>query len=201
MDLDTRDRILNAAGKLFGEVGYTRTTTRAIAAEAGVNEVTLFRHFNSKPNLLKAFVEQFNAEGFPGTFEDQLTGSYPDDIRAMAKLSLEAVTERFQLLRIMLCDLFELPELRDLALAGARQNTIQLVRYFQQQIDAGVIRADLQPEAVTEAFGALFSTSIIVPLFFQTDITPGITAETLLAQMADIFVQGTINHPASTEGN
>ena len=56
---DTRQRILEAAAQVFAEKGYARATTRVLAAAAGVNEVTLFRHFGSKQNLFAAVIEQF----------------------------------------------------------------------------------------------------------------------------------------------
>lgn len=199
MDTGTRERILNAAGRLFAEQGYARTTTRAIAAAAGVNEVTLFRHFSSKQNLLRAFVEQFNAEGFPGTFEQNLTGSYPDDVRFMARAAMQSTIENFQLLRIMLCDALDVPEIRQAALEGARQNAALFAGYFRRQIEAGVVRDDLLPEALAQTFDALFSSSLIVPLVFQTGLLPDMPAETLRDQMADIFIQGTLKH--SPEGN
>ncbi|NWG18408.1 MAG: TetR/AcrR family transcriptional regulator [Chloroflexi bacterium] len=199
MDTDTRERILKAAGRLFAEQGYARTTTRAIAAAAGVNEVTLFRHFSSKQNLLRAFVEQFNAAGFPGTFEQNLTGAYPDDIRYMARAAMQSTIENFQLLRIMLCDALDVPEIRQAALEGARQNTALFADYFRRQIEAGAVRDDLLPEALAQTFDALFSSSLIVPLVFQTGLSPNMPAETLRDQMADIFIQGTLKH--SPEGN
>lgn len=199
MDTDTRERILKTAGRLFAEQGYARTTTRAIAAEAGVNEVTLFRHFSSKQNLLRAFVEQFNAQGFPGTFEQNLTGSYPDDVRFMARAAMQSTIENFQLLRIMLCDALDVPEIRQAALEGARQNAALFADYFRRQIEAGVVRDDLLPEALAQTFDALFSSSLIVPLVFQTGLSPDMPAETLRDQMADIFIQGTLKR--SSEGN
>lgn len=51
-----RDRLVSAAGTVFAREGLEGATTRAIAAEAGVNEVTLFRLFGSKKNLLAAVV-------------------------------------------------------------------------------------------------------------------------------------------------
>jgi AcrR family transcriptional regulator len=45
--------ILEAAARLFGEHGYRGTTTRRIAREAGVSEVTLFRQFGTKDALLR----------------------------------------------------------------------------------------------------------------------------------------------------
>ncbi|NJK64654.1 MAG: helix-turn-helix transcriptional regulator [Synechococcaceae cyanobacterium SM2_3_1] len=50
----TRQRLLNTAKELFARQGITHTTTRQIAEAAGVNEVTLFRHFKSKQGLLLA---------------------------------------------------------------------------------------------------------------------------------------------------
>jgi AcrR family transcriptional regulator len=50
----TRQRLLTTAKELFVRQGITQTTTRQIADEAGVNEVTLFRHFGTKQGLLLA---------------------------------------------------------------------------------------------------------------------------------------------------
>jgi len=49
--LTAKDKIRDAALKLFSENGYTRTATAAIAKEAGTNEVTIFRIFGSKKAL------------------------------------------------------------------------------------------------------------------------------------------------------
>ncbi len=51
---DAATRLLRAARDVLARDGVAGLTTRAIAAEAGVNEVTLFRHFGSKSALLDA---------------------------------------------------------------------------------------------------------------------------------------------------
>ncbi|WP_446936334.1 TetR/AcrR family transcriptional regulator [Lysinibacillus fusiformis] len=56
----TAERIIEAALQLISEKGYTAATTKTIAELAGVNEVTLFRHFGNKRGLLKAIVEKFS---------------------------------------------------------------------------------------------------------------------------------------------
>lgn len=48
----TRSRLLKAALEVFAEAGIAGATTKAIARMAGVNEVTLFRHFHSKNSYL-----------------------------------------------------------------------------------------------------------------------------------------------------
>ncbi|MGQ0642028.1 MAG: TetR/AcrR family transcriptional regulator [Gemmatimonadaceae bacterium] len=47
-----RQRILEAAARIYATSGFRGATTRRIAEEAGVNEVTLFRLFGSKAVLL-----------------------------------------------------------------------------------------------------------------------------------------------------
>ncbi len=50
--ISTRERIVNTARSLFAEKGYERTTTAEIAREAGISEGTIYRHFDSKKELL-----------------------------------------------------------------------------------------------------------------------------------------------------
>lgn len=50
----TRAALLAAAARLVHDVGYTQTTTRAVAQAAGVAEGTLYRHFPDKASLLLA---------------------------------------------------------------------------------------------------------------------------------------------------
>lgn len=54
------EQLLTAALKVFAAAGTRGATTRRIAQEAGVNEVTLFRHFGSKEALIKQAVSSTN---------------------------------------------------------------------------------------------------------------------------------------------
>jgi len=48
-----RDEILSAAAGVFAQHGFRGSTTRRIADAAGVNEITIFRHFGSKEALIR----------------------------------------------------------------------------------------------------------------------------------------------------
>lgn len=52
----TRDRLLAAADRIYAAQGFAGTTTRQVAAEAGVNEVTLFRQFVTKERLIEEVI-------------------------------------------------------------------------------------------------------------------------------------------------
>lgn len=54
----TRQRLIQTALELFVIQGVTDTTTKQIAEQASVNEVTLFRHFGNKYGLLFAVIEE-----------------------------------------------------------------------------------------------------------------------------------------------
>lgn len=53
----TRDQILEAARRTFGEVGYDRATIRGIASAAGVDPALVHHYFGSKEDLFVAALE------------------------------------------------------------------------------------------------------------------------------------------------
>ena len=58
--IETKERILDAAEKLFGNSGFSATSLRDITAEAGVNLASVNYHFGSKEALLgKVFERRF----------------------------------------------------------------------------------------------------------------------------------------------
>ncbi len=52
--VQTRDRLLDIAGELLGEVGIERISTNMIAARAGVSPAALYRYFKDKYGVLEA---------------------------------------------------------------------------------------------------------------------------------------------------
>lgn len=55
---EARERIVQAAFRLFGRQGYTQTSVQEIAAAAGVKKPVLYYYFGSKEGLYRALVEQ-----------------------------------------------------------------------------------------------------------------------------------------------
>jgi AcrR family transcriptional regulator len=53
----TRDRIVSAAAKLFYGEGIRAVSVDAVAAKAGVTKRTLYYHFDSKDELIAAYLE------------------------------------------------------------------------------------------------------------------------------------------------
>jgi TetR/AcrR family transcriptional regulator, transcriptional repressor of aconitase len=54
----TRDQLVKAAADVFGDKGFESATLQEIASRAGVTSATVYRHFESKADLLLCVVEQ-----------------------------------------------------------------------------------------------------------------------------------------------
>ncbi len=53
-----REQILSAAAQVFSKTGYSRATTKQIAAAAGISEGLVYTYFQSKAELLVAMLNQ-----------------------------------------------------------------------------------------------------------------------------------------------
>ncbi len=58
----TRLRIADAARKLFVRDGYAATSIKAIAAEAGVSEPTIYLRFGNKKAIIEAIVDSMDTQ-------------------------------------------------------------------------------------------------------------------------------------------
>jgi TetR/AcrR family transcriptional regulator len=55
---DRKQQVLESAARCFARHGYRGTTTAMIAAEAGVSEPIIYRHFKNKHDLFIALIEE-----------------------------------------------------------------------------------------------------------------------------------------------
>ena len=188
---ETRRRILRAASHVFAEQGYARATTRALAAAAGVNEVTLFRHFGNKQNLFAAVIDEYAASALTTAFEAQLTGDYRRDLLTMGRQVMHALLERSDAVRLMLCEATHFPEVRDVMAQNPRELRQALSRYLERQMEQGKVRP-LHPEVAAQAFWGMFFAYAISLGLLAEPVGPEISQDELLVSFVDIFMDGTL---------
>jgi AcrR family transcriptional regulator len=80
-------RILESADELFAEIGFDATTTREIAARAGVNKALIHYHFESKHQLLDRLLARYYDE-LSVVLADALSSG--EDLRARFGALLDA---------------------------------------------------------------------------------------------------------------
>jgi AcrR family transcriptional regulator len=107
---DRRQRLLDAAADLFSRQGYKGTTTRQIAAKAGVTEALIYRHFRTKEDLYWEVIEaRCKARGARSQLKQRLNSG--DDIAAVfSEIGADILhrhTEDPQLYRLLLFSALE----------------------------------------------------------------------------------------------
>jgi AcrR family transcriptional regulator len=80
----TRQSVIDAALKLFGQRGYSGTTLRLIAAEAGCSRGPIYWHFANKEELFEAILaySQVPLEQLIDEYQDSHTLDDPEDVAA-----------------------------------------------------------------------------------------------------------------------
>jgi AcrR family transcriptional regulator len=189
---DTQQRILAAAAQVFTNEGYAGATTRAIAAEAGVNEVTLFRNFGNKKALLLAVIERFSALPGLGALAGQLTGDYREDLARIAAVFMEMLGRNRRHILMTIAEAQRDPEIREIvALPPARQRQM-LGQYLRQQMERGVVRDLPNPDLVAQSFFGMFLEYHLAQLLLPEAEADAVPPEEVVAQLVDLFVQGTV---------
>jgi AcrR family transcriptional regulator len=83
---DTRQRITEAAVELHGTIGPARTTISAVAERAGVQRLTVYRHFPTEGDLLAACTGRWQQE-HPAPDPGEWMGIADPEARARAALT------------------------------------------------------------------------------------------------------------------
>src|SRR5512138_775793 len=154
--MNLRDQLLDAAVRVYAEVGYRGATTRRIAQEAGVNEITLFRHFGSKDTLLHEAIARAGAEMVAFALPVEPTDP-PDEILAWARAQLTHMSERRSLIRTCMGQMEEHPAIvssidKPPALAAG-----DLARYLRRLRELGLATAEFDEHvAAASLMGMLF---------------------------------------------
>lgn len=61
--MNTKDRILREALRLFSEKGFEAVSVRNIAGAVGIKESSLYNHFTNKQDIFDSIISEYNARG------------------------------------------------------------------------------------------------------------------------------------------
>ncbi|QSX08513.1 TetR/AcrR family transcriptional regulator [Alkalibacter rhizosphaerae] len=101
---ERQEQILKSALQLFTQLGYKGTTTAAIAKQAKISEVTLFRHFSSKQEIFMKCIEPV----FMDTMEVAMDADKTSDPKATMKRLLteriKTISQNHSLVKLVLSE-------------------------------------------------------------------------------------------------
>ncbi len=142
----SRERILEAASRVYAKHGFRGATTRLMAIEAGVNEVTLFRTFGSKGALIEAVLCLHHAKSPPPELTAEPSDP-PAELGEFVRLSLERVREMRPLLIHSMGEIDERPEAAEFACRGRRAVHDSVTGYLRRLQERGMARPDIDVDA------------------------------------------------------
>ena len=190
----TKQRLLDATLKLISEKGYLGATTREIAQEAGVTELTLFRHFGTKERLFEALL---SSHTFLPKLKELLPGlhdlGYEEALQLIAIRFLLSLKERKAMVKIMYSEVTIYPEkIKKLYNNFLEEVRLTLAAYFSDMKKKGLLR-DVAPEMAARVFlGMLFSYFRSEELMRSGGMKKTVM-EKQVREMIDIFTRGTLS--------
>jgi TetR/AcrR family transcriptional regulator len=127
---DRRKQLIEVAIDLFSEKGFSGTTTKEIAAAAGVTEAIIFRHFATKQELYKAILDY--------KCDRNDAEAWLDEIRVLMDAEDDEGVFRFLLAKIVAFDREQPKFARLLIHAALEGHELAIMHHAQLAIPVGL---------------------------------------------------------------
>lgn len=172
--------VLEAAAKLVLANGLRAVSMDAIAAEAGVGRMAIYRRW---PNKAAIVMSAFVARVDPTTLFTPAT-SYLESIRLQMRTMAKAFRGKDgALLRILLAEAQHCPEVaEELRERWTMPRRKMAIVYFEQGIQEGWLRADVDPNTMIDVLYA--------PLYYRLQMGTGPLTDTYVDQVFEHAMRG-----------
>lgn len=181
-----REAILEAARKVFLEIGFGATSMDAIAVAAKVSKQTVYNHFGSKEELFAAMIRS-TCDRMVTAFEEAAKSGKPDvTLRAIARQVVSKVLDRdrLSLYRILMAEGQRFPELGQIFYECGPQVTRKyLSDYFTEQNARGTMHVANPAVAADQFFGLLSGCQLKTQLGIETAPSP---------EFLDLYVENAV---------
>jgi len=178
--------------EVFAKNGFRGTTTRDLAAQAEINEATIFRHFNTKTELYRAILEEKGNESRNTHFEEveRLAGAHDDRmfLETLGHKFLERHEQDTTFMRLLLFSALEGHELSDMfvtAIAGRDP----LASYMERRINEGTFRR-VDPHLAARAFIGMFVSFVQLQEIFGQKKVRTFDRNDVVRTFVSIFLEG-----------
>ena len=170
--MSVRDQLLESAARLYSEAGYRGATTRRIAMQAGVNEITLFRHFGSKEALIREAIVRagsfMEAHALPDPPRDPSR-----ELKDWARGHIAALRKRRSLIRMCMGEIEEHPGIFSGENSPPAVAAKALCQYLRRLRATGQAKAQFDEVAAsTMLMGVLFADAMgrdIMPDMYRNE--------------------------------
>jgi AcrR family transcriptional regulator len=199
---EMRGKILKTAIRLFAQNGFRGTTTKEIALAAGVNEVTIFRHFASKQEVYAAILEHKSNELVVKNWVTELEpfAERSDDYGLFLFVAREILTHYQRDPDFLCLKLYSSLEGHELAKQYRERQICPLFRFLHRYIvkrqGEGVFH-DYPPDIAVQSFLGSVYNHVIASHFREVDFIK-LSVEATAKAFVEIFLSG-MRHPTTSK--
>ncbi len=162
--------VFNAVMNLMVVSGYSGTTTKQMAEAAGISEVSLFRKYGSKAQLVRKAVTSIAGQ-FDFESACRYTGNPENDFLQIVKLYQNLAAHHGQFMAMLLPELSRYPELGD-ALEKPVSIMKQISRLIKRYQDEGILKKEHPLHAASSLLGPLLYTAMLRGSLLDADLEP-----------------------------
>jgi AcrR family transcriptional regulator len=152
----TRNRILEAARRLFNERGTAPVSTNHIAAEAGISPGNLYYHFTDKQEIIRALHARYAAahehRWEPGRPAGENLAALRDNLAAGMTLAWEYRFFEREILALLRAD----PELRATYQQVYERRLGEWLKFGEQLVAQGMLRPPRPPHSLHDLVVAIW---------------------------------------------
>ncbi len=158
--MERREELLRAAARVYARHGYRGSTTRRIADEAGVNEITIFRQFGTKDTLIHEAIASCGMGG-PLVELPKVPVDPHRELQHWAATLRSHICATRLLIRRCMSERDEHPQLSASANRGPMRAAAELKSYIGRLQTHGFIDGDVDAQAAAAMFmGTVFSDAM-----------------------------------------
>lgn len=168
----TEEKIINATFDILQKEGFEKTTTKKIAREAGVNEVTIFRKFENKKNLIN-ITKEYYFKKFLKKIEAIFDFTGDETIEEYLNKNFEGLfnmtDQDFSIIKVAMEEVRDIPEKKLLISVITYTMLDKLEEFFKLQIEKGTIRdVDARVLGIT-CFSVTFQSIVLRKIYSKSE--------------------------------
>ena len=186
----TDEKIINATFGILQREGFAKATTKKIAAEAGVNEVTIFRNFQNKNNLVeitKEYYLQRYLEKMEEIFDFNEDDEIEDYLQSNFMGILNLSENEYSIIKLAMEEVRDIPEKKQLISRITDTIISKLEEFFKTQMEKGKIRQVDARVLAGMCFSITFQSVILLKVY---DLSPSVETNKYANNFLDILYHG-----------
>ena len=165
---NTEEKIITATFNIIQKEGVQKATTKKIAAEAGVNEVTIFRKFENKKNLIEATKDYYMAKllsKLEETFDFDEDDSIEEYLKNCFHGILDFSQEDISIIRVAMQEINGESD-KKLLISRITDTIInKMEEFFKLQLEKGEIKNVNSKAISVMCFSIIFQSTILWQIY------------------------------------